>query len=497
MVSPEALTDGSLNHNHADNSPRVEVETTNTNAQVDNSNTNIRIPDGVKQPSYLNLACCISGYTTLTTYNSKQREGFRSRDISPSRIAGAGSAGVSPHGVDDASNPPVYTSICGNFLSPQSRYLTEMDHRRKSGDKMWNGNGAADKVSSSTFTSSSTTMSGNSSFYRCETRREVSSSTYQSESVSSQNKEVPPQGSSFILQRVERLYGPGALAQGFYTRRSLNASLVPQKEAPEEVIAEATKESALPVLRLLRPEFRAQLTLAKRKSHSPVCSPNRALDTTDGAVERIIPIVVEGNDETSNSKVLEERETATTSADKDGQYYLKLVLTEAERLKSLATEMEAEVSSVPEHMEGRLRAAAGKAKLLASQKLAQFKGLCHKNINQDTSEDFPTTCEDLAGFWDMVSIQVASVHEEFKELDILRKAGWPEQNGDEDTIKKEAVSNGSGSSRRTKLAPVQAKANPVKSNASKARDEARKRMLAERRMEMRKNANACEDIVIV
>uniref|UniRef100_A0A1B6FIF2 Uncharacterized protein n=1 Tax=Cuerna arida TaxID=1464854 RepID=A0A1B6FIF2_9HEMI len=360
---------------------------------------------------------------------------------------------------------------------------------------MWNGNGTADKVSTSTFTSS-TTSSGNSSFYRCETR-EVSSSVYHSESVTSQSKEVPAKASSFILQRVERLYGPGALAQGFYTRRSLNASPVPQKEAQEEVITETTKESALPVLRFLRPEFRAQLTLAKRKSCSPVCSPNRPLDTTDGTVERIIPIVVEGSNETSNSKVLEERETVITSDEKDGQYYLKLVLTETERLESLAAEMEMEVSSVPEHMEGRLRAAAGKAKLLASQKLAQFKGLCHKNINQDTTEDFPTTCEDLAGFWDMVSIQVASVHEEFKEIDILRKAGWPEKSATEEGVKKEAVSNGSGTSRRPKLAPVQPKVNPVKSNASKARDEARKRMLAERRKEMRKNTNTNEDIVIV
>ncbi|KAG8312349.1 hypothetical protein J6590_024855 [Homalodisca vitripennis] len=67
----------------------------------------------------------------------------------------------------------------------------------------------------------------------------------------------------------------------------------------------------------------------------------------------------------------------------------------------------------------------------------------------------------------------------------------------EDNVKKESVSNGSSTSRRTKLAPVQPKVNPVKSNASKARDEARKRMLAERRKEMRKNTNTNEDIVIV
>lgn len=46
---------------------------------------------------------------------------------------------------------------------------------------------------------------------------------------------------------------------------------------------------------------------------------------------------------------------------------------------------------------------------------------------QDKTEDFPTTCEDLAGFWDMVSIQVNNVHDEFDKIDALRASGWKEQ----------------------------------------------------------------------
>jgi len=445
----------------------------------------------VKQPSYLNLACCISGYTTLTTYNSKQREGFRSRDISPARITGA------PGATDDA----VYTSICGNFLSTQPRYLTDTDHRQKSGARMWNGNGnsngAVDKLA--TFTSSSTSFSGNGSFYRCE--KEVTTTpTSHKESVSrvSHSQEVPSQTSSFILQRVERLYGPGALAQGFYTRRSHSNTSTPQKETQLEEPAKGGEEgaSALPVLRFLRPEFRAQLSLAKRKSSSPS---SRISDSPDGAVERIIPIVLADHDvEIKNQNKAEERETVSEPLEKDGPYFLKLVTTEMELLERLATELEVDLArGVPDCIEGRLRAAAGKARLLANQKLAQFKGLCHKNINQDMTEDFPTTCEDLAGFWDMVSIQVNSVHEEFKQIDVLRKAGWQIQETPEE--KKEVV-NGSGSvaPRRAK-APAKTANEPsvAKSSVSKARDEARKRMLAERRKEMRKNANTTDDIVIV
>lgn len=36
-----------------------------------------------KKPSYLGLACSINGYSGITRYDSKLREGFRSRDSSP------------------------------------------------------------------------------------------------------------------------------------------------------------------------------------------------------------------------------------------------------------------------------------------------------------------------------------------------------------------------------------------------------------------------------
>uniref|UniRef100_A0A182SL52 Uncharacterized protein n=1 Tax=Anopheles maculatus TaxID=74869 RepID=A0A182SL52_9DIPT len=39
-----------------------------------------------KKPSYLNLACCVNGYSNLTTYDSKLRQHInKSREVSPSR----------------------------------------------------------------------------------------------------------------------------------------------------------------------------------------------------------------------------------------------------------------------------------------------------------------------------------------------------------------------------------------------------------------------------
>ena len=73
-----------------------------------------------KKPSYLGLACSISGYSGITTYDSKLREGFRSRDHSPGRLGILKSRDGSPsqQGADQFENSlmPTYKSDCGNFL---------------------------------------------------------------------------------------------------------------------------------------------------------------------------------------------------------------------------------------------------------------------------------------------------------------------------------------------------------------------------------------------
>jgi Guanylate-kinase-associated protein (GKAP) protein. len=47
---------------------------------------------------------------------------------------------------------------------------------------------------------------------------------------------------------------------------------------------------------------------------------------------------------------------------------------------------------------------------------------------QNSEELFPTTSEDLAGFWDMVMLQVDHVNRLFEEITTLRAANWVEVN---------------------------------------------------------------------
>ena len=46
-----------------------------------------------------------------------------------------------------------------------------------------------------------------------------------------------------------------------------------------------------------------------------------------------------------------------------------------------------------------------------------------QNVSRE-EDPFVPTCQDLAGFWDMVSIQVDQIHDRFQKLVDLRKAGW-------------------------------------------------------------------------
>lgn len=116
---------------------------------------------------------------------------------------------------------------------------------------------------------------------------------------------------------------------------------------------------------------------------------------------------------------------------KDGNHFLQVMKNEQNRLLTMAADIEREVEQcktdgveISEEVAGYVLVAAGKARLLCSQKMKQFEGLCHNNLNQIPGEKFQTTNEDLQGFWDMVMLQVNDVDASFVEIDSFRRNGW-------------------------------------------------------------------------
>ncbi|KAK2584813.1 hypothetical protein KPH14_007126 [Odynerus spinipes] len=453
-----------------------------------------------KKPSYLGLACSISGYSGITRYDSKLREGFRSRDSSPgTRLI---TRDTSPAGFKSNEN----LSVPLHHYPPKSQSISPLAMDRQNGF----ANGMKEECKIETYRETRNSMSICQGFsevdkgvslhttfpdlspIRVHSPARRSPGIVQVMSCGQQNKSFSPNyesspkpstlnisntsfsdtsilnGSSvemehqtlntsssseksFIQQRVERLYGPGALAQ-------------------DNVNTEESLKN-LPVLRHLRPEFRAQLPVVssrkptdgseqiikplrrispaprKNEQQSKVCNKTSHMsesatestpqhnstiasipDQQPAAPEVVLPVLETSN---SSSNVPKQVQEAEKTEEKDGHYFLKLLKQETDKLLLLAASAEAELASgdpvaLPEEAAGKLRSAAGKARLLASQKMQQFEGLCQKNINQIPGEEFPTTNEDLAGFWDMVMLQVVQVNELFDQIEKSRKSQWQE-----------------------------------------------------------------------
>ncbi|XP_011301070.1 uncharacterized protein vlc [Fopius arisanus] len=524
-----------------------------------------------KKPSYLGLACSISGYSGITRYDSKLREGFRSRDSSPgSRLitretspAGfrssenlgipAKSQSISPLAMDRQNGFSNGNKECrvATFVETRSSLgtcqgysevdrglpihsFTDISPIRGSPKRMTQITTCREtKTFTSTITVSSPKTSNTSNLpSNCLNESNLTNGS----AIETDNQALNSScEKSFIQQRVERLYGPGALAQGFFFKRSLNQSTSSESSFNkssnnnDSLIDNANTEESLknlPVLRHLRPEFRAQL---------PVVSPRRATDGSEQVkpLQRISPVVGKNDGKTTVSPpsikisdheafklsssvtsipdqqpaalevvlpVLEPSVSATSvpealksmqesqTEEKDGHYFMKLLKAEIDRLFKLAVSAEEVLESgeqLPEEAAGKLRSAAGKARLLATQKMQQFEGLCHKNINQIPGEEFPTTNEDLAGFWDMVMLQVVQVNDLFEHIDKLKRSQWQEIPPEKSAATQ--GQNGVSAKRRTVVSqkPKSAANSEANRKAREAREVARRQMMEERRKAMK------------
>ncbi|EDV59872.1 uncharacterized protein Dere_GG23178, isoform A [Drosophila erecta] len=363
-----------------------------------------------KKPSYLNLACCVNGYSNLTTYDSKIRQ--------------------------DINKSP--TPTLESMPSPASK-CKPIEPNNNSTD------------SSGNFSSGSGHTNGN---------------------------------GSFIKQRVERLYGPGALAQGFYSPKKHGHSpshaagrsergqveiespqgselarkfkqLSPSKDYGEfrkkmqnkcsqsttPRIDESLHSSRLngdldlPVFRHLSQEFRAQLPTVSPKRGSPrICMAPEVLIVNNESGPHPGPTDEVDHESTKMAKVASEECVSTSNvfveAVKDGNFFLKILKEEQTRLlvlAALAEKYSDALSTNPDISEdtfGLLRSASGKARLLVAQKMKQFEGLCHNNLNRSPEDKFPTTLDDLQGFWDMVYLQVEHVNSIFADIEKLKNNDW-------------------------------------------------------------------------
>lgn len=266
-----------------------------------------------KKPSYLNLACCVNGYSNLTTYDSKFRQSInKSREVSPIRPI-TYALQYNRNGDNNYLSIPTPVPIHDSkhfsmdaIRTPDKRFYTQS--QQKTIEMNGPSHDVTDNVNSNgcaKYYTRLTTTNGN-----------ANTSTALVREV---NQEFESSSKSFIQQRVERLYGPAAVTQGLYSPRKSKAADENQESRPlHSVLVEKSQNAAnttfqstkyvleaqrnghvnganrhddeninldslneaLPVLRHLRPEFRAQLPTLSPKRTIAISKLNSSLSTT-------------------------------------------------------------------------------------------------------------------------------------------------------------------------------------------------------------------------
>ncbi|GAB6021082.1 hypothetical protein CHUAL_003715 [Chamberlinius hualienensis] len=185
----------------------------------------------LKKPSYIGISCSISGYSNYSCYDSKvRREGLRSRDNSPARLAFQPINRTVDIEIDELNGGVSYTSsethtseatvlINGETTKTSTKTASFAMWRASSEDGILNGGHRESRKTTTTINSSTST-----------TKSAVSQNLISNESL---NISTTPT-KSLIQQRIERLYGPGALAQGFRKQAEMKNKNIDQQRHQQE-----------------------------------------------------------------------------------------------------------------------------------------------------------------------------------------------------------------------------------------------------------------------
>lgn len=193
----------------------------------------------------------------------------------------------------------------------------------------------------------------------------------------------------------------------------------------------------------------------------------------------------EGEDDESDSikhqaQPIEQQQLSTESEINGGSYYLNLLDQEKSFILSQIAEAEATLSAQESELDedtiGRIRSAIGKANLLLNKKCNQFKELCESNMNANAYEQHATLNDDLAGFWDMIRIQIEDVRKSFENIWVARENNWNTEVGSR------PADSGSDESRESSL-----KDRASKPKLSAQKDQERRERLKEHINQMKQN----------
>lgn len=272
----------------------------------------------------------------------------------------------------------------------------------------------------------------------------VCASPVELQSPMAQQSPVGPQSQSPVAAQspvASTPVSPPPLSPDSHKSLSISA----EASSADIVVASAVQPQLDDVSQLIQYEVRSESPVDNQSSPRRSIEVPSTLDPEAVAQSQcnIEPTLVSGNIDSLDGQQLqqsiseaghvleqiEEVKGEAVSDEKDGHHYLSLLHQEiasiSESVGQAEKLLESEEQSLDEDTIGFIRSAIGKANLLITKKCKQFEDLCNSNINGNSADSqFPTLNEDLAGFWDMLSIQINDVTNVFDALWRARDNNW-------------------------------------------------------------------------
>uniref|UniRef100_UPI00358F8FC1 uncharacterized protein n=1 Tax=Myxine glutinosa TaxID=7769 RepID=UPI00358F8FC1 len=227
----------------------------------------------------------------------------------------------------------------------------------------------------------------------------------------------------FIFQGLP---GFPSMSHIFHTQEAVCSSETPNV-FPSNTSCSATRRSTR-LAKLSLGNIQA-VEAVNNQSHHPVAEgvANAAVVYPLLAPSNVVP--EESMDISSSCKIEEE------SGSHDVTHFRNLLNGETERLAYLCTVWEAvDPQNLADEVQERILQATGQANLLTKERLKQFEKLV--DDCEFSRGDKETTTNDLAGFWDMVYMQVQDICTKFAVLQYLKDHNWENEPTDQPPKKK-------------------------------------------------------------
>lgn len=465
--------------------PEIGVENTEPGAKSECTVAEIKLP------SYLSISCAINGYTNYSRFcrsrdNSPARSSFRKSSLEPSVLSEMNSNELHSLPTETLSSNYRCSRSHSDCNGTMQSIYTESRHVTISKQLQI-------PIKSSKKCMTEVTITNGHSI---ETSKKIETNGHNDDFALA--KEVGNgETKSLVQQRIESLYGKSATEE--MTKTPVKQKITVTNGSAKKGFTKSPSPGknhlgsvSPPVFRHLTKDFRKQLQGNVEGSPEVQLEINSL--RTPGKLQNLSreqsPVIKNGHSTLSNGDGHDECDrivSGTTPivatvpkkkslaedliSDRDGYKYLKLVDVEKEKIQRNIEALEVELlnPSIPEEASGKIRVACGKANLLITQKFEQFKGLCKKNIEENPDVPFYTTSSDLAGFWDLVMLQVDDINASFQDIQAIKQNNWQE------VIPHKPVAP----EPRVKAAPKVStpKRSAKAAELAKARDEARRQLL--------------------